>query len=70
MTTLSIPRMIALDFQSCDFVENKGFVELVHYRQARYNSPHRNTFSMLRTGMRLTKAKPMKHHLHRSMLPQ
>lgn len=44
-TTMFIARMIALDFQPYDIVENKGFQELIHHLQPQYNIPHRTTFS-------------------------
>lgn len=40
-----IVRMIALDFQPYEFVENKGFQDLIHHLQPQYKIPHRTTFS-------------------------
>lgn len=44
-TTMFIARMIAKDLQPYEFVENKGFQDLMHHLQPQYKVPHRTTFS-------------------------
>ncbi|KAH9373482.1 hypothetical protein HPB48_009527 [Haemaphysalis longicornis] len=40
-----IARMIAKDLEPCEFVENKGFQDLMHHLQPQYKVLHRTTFS-------------------------
>ncbi|KAH7961264.1 hypothetical protein HPB52_006394 [Rhipicephalus sanguineus] len=44
-TTIFIARMIARDLQPYEFVENKGFQDLIRHLQPQYKIPHRTTFS-------------------------
>lgn len=44
-TTMFIARMIAKDLQPYEFVENKGFQDLINHLQPQYKIPHRTTFS-------------------------
>lgn len=44
-TTIFIARMIAQDLQPYEFVENKGFQDLIRHLQPQYKIPHRTTFS-------------------------
>ncbi|EEC13045.1 hypothetical protein IscW_ISCW008607, partial [Ixodes scapularis] len=44
-TTTFIARMIAVDLQPYEFVENKGFQDFIHYLQPQYKVPRRTIFS-------------------------
>jgi hypothetical protein len=43
--TSAITKMMALDFQPYSLVENRGFRELLHLLEPRYQIPSRTTFS-------------------------
>ncbi|KAL1426820.1 hypothetical protein MTO96_017962 [Rhipicephalus appendiculatus] len=44
-TMIFIGRMIALDLQPYEIVENKGFQDLIRHLQPHYKIPHSTTFS-------------------------